>query len=68
MHKFIFNAFVYRFIKELPGDTRTGYHNQDEASRKHSFSMYFTSSNTSWYMKIKIIAAQLSSPIQKTHF
>ena len=41
--KFIFNAFIHRFIKELPRDRRTSYHDKEEGESMHSVCFFFMS-------------------------
>ena len=41
MQKLIFSAFINRFIKDLPGDRRTDYHDQEEEERMHSACFFF---------------------------
>ena len=59
-----FNAFIIRFIKELPGDRMVTI--TEEGESMHSV-CFFMSYKTSWFME-KIVAAQLSKHIQRISF
>ena len=60
MHNCIFIAFIIRFIKELPEDRRTGYHDKEEGECMHSVCIFFTSYKASRFMGKTIVATHQS--------